>query len=585
MTKSPKVATPAFSQATRAEGIRFLYRNLNSLIPGLAILPCVIAWSVWGYIDHVIVVSWLSIALLVIVLRFWLNYRFHKLTPDTKQVFIWGRYFTYTSLLTGVVYGSAAFLLFVPDSLPLQLLLFTIIIGLTSGSIFVTSHWLESYYALMIPALGMASLSLFLQSDSGYQLLSFAIFAYLLMSIGMGKRSSESVLNSIQLRFENTELLHQLTISKEKAEQANARKTRFLASASHDLRQPVHALNLFTDALSQEPLTDKSNKLLSFMRESVEALSQLLSSLLDISKLDAGIVTPKLTSVDMSDLLNRLYRNFLPLAEKKKLDLRLRCHSAPFVMSDPVLLENILRNLIDNAIKYTSEGGILVSCRSRKNHELWLEVIDTGDGISPVNQEFIFEEFYQINNMQRDRRQGLGLGLAIVKRQALLLGHQLNVKSRQGKGSVFRLCIEQNNHNNVYSLVEEKEGKPLLTQKNAHILVVDDDPLVLEGTKTILENWHYSVSTASGLEQALKIIAATKIDIIISDFSLEGTDGITAIEALRKKSGNDIPALLITGDTAPARIKAAKDSGMALLHKPVNVAKLRTALHFHSDIH
>ncbi len=585
MTKSLKIKPSAFNKETRAEGIRFLYRNLNSLIPGLAILPCVIAWSVWGNIDHVIVLSWLSIALSVILLRLWLNYRFHKLTPDTKQVFKWGRYFTYTSLLTGFVYGSAAFLLFIPDSLPLQLLLFTIIIGLTSGSIFVTSHWLESYYALMIPALGMASLSLFLQHDSGYQLLSFAIFAYLLMSITMGKRSSESVLNSIQLRFENTELLHQITISKEKAEQANARKTRFLASASHDLRQPVHALNLFTDALSQEPLTEKSTKLLSFMKESVEALGQLLSSLLDISKLDAGIVTPEFASVDISDLLKRLYRNFLPIAEKKKLDLRLRSHPSAHVLSDPVLLENILRNLIDNAIKYTTKGGILINCRSRKNHELWIEVIDTGDGISPLNQEIIFEEFYQINNMQRDRRQGLGLGLAIVKRQASLLGHQLSVKSQHGKGSVFRLCIEQNNYHKAYSLAEEKEEKPLLPQKNSHILIVDDDPLVLEGTKTILENWHYSVSTASGLEQALNIIAATAIDIIISDFSLEGTDGITAIEALRNKSGHAIPALLITGDTAPARIKAAQDSGMVLLHKPVNIAKLRTALHFQSDIH
>lgn len=257
----------------------------------------------------------------------------------------------------------------------------------------------------------------------------------------------------------------------------------------------------------------------------------------------------------------------------------------PHVLSDPILLENILRNLIDNAIKYTSNGGILISCRRRKNHQIWIEVIDTGVGISADNQDFIFEEFYQINNMQRDRRQGLGLGLAIVKRQASLLGHKLLVKSKQDKGSLFRLCVEQHNHHEVYISAQEKEDKPLLPESNSHILIIDDDPLVLEGTKTILENWHYTVSTATGLEQALNTISTAPIDIIISDFSLEGTDGIKAIEALREKSGNTIPALLITGDTAPERIKAAKDSGMILLHKPVNIAKLRTALHFQSDTH
>jgi CheY-like chemotaxis protein/anti-sigma regulatory factor (Ser/Thr protein kinase) len=396
----------------------------------------------------------------------------------------------------------------------------------------------------------------------------------ILLALVIGKKNNQSVLTTIQLRFENADLVKKLKNSVDEANEANARKTRFLASASHDLRQPVHALGLFSDALGNEKLSSTGKQTLSFLKQSVSSLSGLLESLLDVSRLDAGIVSPSMNAIDVSQLINNISIDTKPLCLAKGLELRVHCKSC-WAYSDSVLLENILRNLLSNAIRYTEHGGILLSCRQRHD-EIWIEVWDTGIGISDVEQKQIFDEFYQVNNVKRDREQGLGLGLAIVQKQAVLLDHGLSLASRVGKGSRFRLKLKvaspQDNKQAVNGFVS-----PSL--KQFCILVIDDDKIILEGMRITLEAWGHDVYTATNLEDAIITCKQSEPDIIISDFRLhDQITGIDVIQTLRKQLDTNTPALLITGDTAPDRLQQAQKSDLLLLHKPVQPAKLRAAL-------
>ena len=225
---------------------------------------------------------------------------------------------------------------------------------------------------------------------------------------------------------------------KELAEEANLSKSRFLAAASHDLRQPIHALGMFVGALARHPMTDEMRRLVEQIEGSVGAMDGLFNSLLDISKLDAGVVQSHVRSFAIGPLLQRISDEFAGEAQRKGLRLTL-CPCSAFVASDPVLLERILRNIVSNAVRYTDQGRILVGCR--RGPRLSVQVWDTGRGIAQADRERVFQEFYQVDNFERDRAKGLGLGLAIVRRLTLLLDHPLELRSQIGRGSVFKLSL------------------------------------------------------------------------------------------------------------------------------------------------
>jgi signal transduction histidine kinase/CheY-like chemotaxis protein len=565
-----------FNQATHAEGIRFIYSNLTSLVPSLSVLPTLLIWAMWDKIEHDKLLGWFFVALSVLAARLLLARLFFSSKPTDETIFKWGRWFTYTSLASGLVYGSSAILFFQTDSLAILLLVFTIIVGLANGATYITSHWLESYYAFVIPALGLAVYALFAQSDPGFNTLGIAFTAYLLMCLSIGYKSSRSVLTSIKLRFENDDLVKQLEVSKDKAEEANRRKTRFLASASHDLRQPVHALGLFSEALSHEKLSESGQHSLTFLKASISSLSELLNSLLDISRLDAGVIKPKFEPVDIAHLLERLFNDHQLQANEKGLLLKLKNNDC-FALSDSTLLENILRNIITNSIKYTQQGKILIACRKKPNNQIWIDIWDTGVGIEADEQPHVFDEFYQIDNQHRDSQQGLGLGLAIVQRQVKLMGHQLSLYSKPQKGTLVRLKLTETSPPNT-SLVAN-DAFTNTPEKLKHILIIDDNEQVLNGMQLTLQKWGYQTMAALNGNEAEKLCTTTLPDIIICDFRLsDNENGIKVIERIKTVFKKDIPSLLITGDTAPDRIQQAESSGLILLHKPVKPAKLRAAL-------
>ena len=361
-------------------------------------------------------------------------------------------------------------------------------------------------------------------------------------------------------------------------EAANLAKSRFLAAASHDLRQPLHALNLFVAQLRTETDSIERARIAAQVDASVTAMNDLFNALLDISKLDAGALAPNLTRFPVADLLKHIEATFAPAAWDKGLRMRF-ARSDAWVESDFILLQRILLNLVSNAVRYTDRGGVVVGCR-RRGARLRIEVWDSGIGIPKDQWENVFGEFYRLAGSDRERRGGLGLGLAIVERLCRLLDHRVELRSSPGKGSC--LAIE------VPLVAAQPAAEPVAAPEATAdpaggklVVVIDDDALVLDSMRGVLRSWGCFVVAAESGRAVLAILNGDdrRPDLIISDYRLSGGDGgIATVEKLRDAFGARIPAFLITGDTAPERLREAGASGLHLLHKPVAPMALRAML-------
>ena len=381
-----------------------------------------------------------------------------------------------------------------------------------------------------------------------------------------------------ELRVRIVEATAELRDKKEEAERATLAKSRFLASASHDLRQPMHALGMFIGSLSLLPHDDQSRHLIDRVDASVRAMQNLLDALLDISRLEAGVLRVQTQHFPVQELFGQLQRDFASTAEDKGLSLRFR-PSRLWLDSDPILLHRIVLNLISNALRYTPRGGVLVASRNRGSHVL-IEVWDTGIGIPPESQAEIFMEFVQIANPERNRDKGLGLGLAIVERTARLLDHPLRLVSQPGRGS--RFTIEVPAAPAAAQLIRPVAAPVALGQfSNIRLLVIDDDELSRQGLIVLLESWGCKISAAEDLVQALQMVRHDgPPDLIACDYRLsDGANGLDAIKELRGSKNLDVPAFLISADTDAELIRSADAAGITLLHKPLRPARLRALMH------
>ena len=369
---------------------------------------------------------------------------------------------------------------------------------------------------------------------------------------------------------------------KEEAEKANFDKTRFLAAASHDLRQPMHALGLFMGELHNRITTPEQRKIVEKVEESVEAMSGLLDSLLDISKLDAGVVIPQIQTVDIDAMMRRLAQDFSSVAQRKQITLCVHCLQVQ-VLSDPVLLERILLNLLSNSIRYTQQNGtVLLACR-RRGDDVRIEVRDNGIGIPLQEQQNIFREFVQLANSARDRSKGLGLGLAIVDRLSRLLHHPLGLRSAPNQGSTFFVTVPR--VPDVKELLAEPAVAVAGLPKNDNltglrVLVVDDDPLVLNGMGGILASWGCHVSLADSSQAVRDKYTESEFDLVICDYRLPDGNGLDVAERIEELCEDPPPFILVSGDTAPEILQAVNERGHHLLHKPVRPAKLRSMMSF-----
>jgi len=369
-------------------------------------------------------------------------------------------------------------------------------------------------------------------------------------------------------------------------EVANQSKTRFLASASHDLRQPTAAIGLLVSLLRQQKVEPQVKELTDMLDEAVASMESLLVGLLDISRLDAGSVQVQFQPVCLNDVFQAVRVHEKSAADAKGLQLRFRfpADAGPHltVLTDPVLIHGVLRNLVANAIRYTQQGGVLVAVRRHGKRRLRIEIWDTGIGIAPDQQERIFDEFYQVGNSARDRSRGIGLGLAIVRRTASLLGEQVTVKSRVGRGSCFSIELPLN-HVNTSKPAAPVSPKHPLTGRNAW--VVEDDPILRRALGEMLQSWGAQVRTwpegEALLDELPQLLANTnreqRPDILITDYRLPGINGLQlsqTIQAYLRESGVSLYTLIISGDTDPAEIARLSASGQTVMAKPFRSERL-----------
>jgi two-component system, sensor histidine kinase len=380
-----------------------------------------------------------------------------------------------------------------------------------------------------------------------------------------------------RIRDATAELLGQ----KVAAEAAVLAKSRFLASASHDLRQPLHALTLLVTALRERVKEDEARRLAEHIDASAAAMESLLNALLDLSKLDAGVVEAHPVCFPVGKVLKSVERQFAPLARER--NLRLDIHpTALWAYSDPVLMERILSNLVANALRYTERGKVLIGARRVQKDWIRLEVWDTGKGIPEEYQSRIFEEYFQLNNPERHRDKGLGLGLAIVARLAQLLGGRVSVHSQLERGSCFNFRVARcaPAAQQAASILPVSPGFALPLE-NALVAFIDDDESILGAMVEVFDHWGVALAAGEDAEQVRAELEelGRKPDIILCDYRLrEGRTGIEAIQILRDAFGQNIAAALLTGDTAPDTIQAISASRLPVLHKPLKPAKLRAFL-------
>jgi len=359
-----------------------------------------------------------------------------------------------------------------------------------------------------------------------------------------------------------------------RAEAAGNAKTRFLATASHDLRQPIHALSLFSAALSMRNLDPRATQIAESIDSAVKALAYQLDALLDISKLDAGIITPHKSRFNLNDFLLRLRDEFATQAEDREIKLRLDCPETAIVNTDHALLERIIRNLLNNAINHNMNCTIQLAV-DRGDGQWQLSVADTGRGIPEEEQENIFEEFYQLENPERDRSNGLGLGLAIVRRLSRLLDLDMQFESETGWGTRFKFHLAADiaapgTYNGVYTRRASLDG--------LSVLVVDDDAAVRDGMRVLLEVLGCDVQTAGSTSAAISLATSHKPDLALVDLRLRDHDsGLNTIDRLRHLYPG-LPAIIISGDTAPDRLQKARKAGIPILSKPVLVEPLKGAM-------
>ena len=567
----------------QAEFTRLLYRQSPVMLVVSLGIALLLAWVLWSHVAQTPVMIWLGLIFLLNAPRGVLVWGYRTHPSALSSPLNWCRLFAFSSTLSGFLWGSVGMLFFTPEQPVVVMLILLVLMGTAIGALLPLSTYRPAFYGFTIPAILPAAVSCWSYGGAEYRVMGILLLLFLGAILAYSHVIHAFIKKNVQLQFDNLELVQQLREEKKQIEAADRAKTRFLAAASHDLRQPIHALGLFTSGLEKlaempelrrEPLQQLAQK----FRSSISGLSGLLGALLDISKLDAGIVEAHPQSLAMQPLLESLQRDLGETARIKKLRLTVMKTSLA-VISDPVLLQQILGNLVGNALRYTKQGGIVIGCR-RRDKAVEIQVWDSGIGIPEVEINAIFDEFHQLHNAERDREQGLGLGLAIVRRSAQLLGHEVKVRSVIGKGSMFSISVPR--ALSVTPLATSTETKQssaptiMPSPEKFSMLVIDDDKDVLTATADLIRAWGYSVVAMPSAATALAALDQqpefqARLGLMLVDSQLaNGLRGVDAVTSITQHLGRAIPAAILTGDTSPQGMRNALASGLRVLHKPLD---------------
>ncbi|HEX4327936.1 MAG TPA: hybrid sensor histidine kinase/response regulator [Burkholderiales bacterium] len=567
------------NEALIREQAVLIHRNALTGVVGGFFIAALLVTAYWpAPAVHPQAGLWLGAGLVLAAWRLVLRSRYDPRDFSPAQATRWLRDAALGAGLSGCLWGIGSLIFFAPPEFSYHVLFIFGVAMMGTTSMFSFSAHAPTFLAFFLPTTLPTVVAMMLRGTQTHFYVGLGLLIFLVVTLRFYFAFNRMFVHSIELAFENTNLVAELTVQKEAAEAANLAKSRFLAAASHDLRQPMHALTLYLGALEAHEMPERARGDLNNVHQCAQTMDEMFRALLDISRLDAGSVQIEKRAFAVQPLLDRLAIEFAPQAQAGGLAFTVMpCEYAAF--SDADAVERILRNFITNAIRYTEEGRILVDCRLQ-GELLRLAVHDTGLGIAPAERSKIFEEFYQVGNPERDRSKGIGLGLAIVDRLARLLDAPVTMDSTVGSGSVFALDLA------VAHAAAAPAAPPPATGAGADlrgltIVVVDDEEAILTATREVLERWGCTAITAASGSAALSALSDSPRapDALICDYRLrEHETGIDVIEALRGEFNTDIPALLVSGDSAPARMREAEANGLRVLHKPFNPEKLRAAL-------
>jgi signal transduction histidine kinase len=582
---SAVAATAARQRAqVRAEQVRTEYLHSPTTTIGSLAAGGALVAVMWNHVSHTVLVGWLIALCVHQVLRVHHYRSYLRAGAEGQRSARWGRLYLMAATTAGLIWGSAGVLMFVPDSLAHQTMLVLILFGIATVSAGSLSAFAPAFYALIFLTLLPIIARLLLDPGPARVYLAIPCIIVFFVVLSFGRTANRIIAESKKRHFENLDLIEELRAQKaiaerarQEAEAANRSKTQFFAAASHDLRQPLHAMGLFAAALHEKIRDPEVRNVVNSINASVAALEGLFNELLDIAKIDSGI-KPSLSHFALEDVFGRLRDEFSAEAAAKGLRLSVD-GGAHVVMSDALLLERIIRNLLSNAIRYTAAGEVALSAGPHHG-KLRIEVRDTGAGIRAEDQQRIFEEFVQLGNPGRTSKKGLGLGLSIVTRLCGLLGYEVRLASAIGKGSTFSFDVPPG------TAPQPRRDAPLPPRDRADlsgklIVVIDDEAAIVEGMKVLLSGWGVEVIGSLAGDDVLEAVHASERmpDLIIADYRLSGgVTGTDVIERLRRELDPEIPAILVTGSTAPERVSEADASRYDLLLKPVQPEALRTLI-------
>lgn len=572
-------ASDELTRRVRAQQIDLLFKNVGPGVVGAG-LGSVALVDILARLDAIVVqkgVLWSAYILACMTAHLVLLYRYKTASAADEGWRRWAIGFTLISLLEGLGWGWAPVYLDASGRPEIRLLIVCVTLTISTGSVPAFGSYLPAFFALFVPTNLPFAVYMMRTHDPVLHVASYLMPVYCLAIPVLAVQASRKFDELVTLRLKSGELAESLRSQIELVEQAMIAKANFLAAASHDLRQPVHAIGLFAGALRDLSLPDAGKRLTGQIESSVAVLDGLFAALLDISRLDAHSVEVRKSSFPIHALIERICQDFVAEAAAKSVEMRwVRCNAR--VHADPILVERVLRNLVSNAVRYTPKGRVLVGCR-RRGAGIEVQICDTGLGIAPEHRELIFKEYFQLHNPERNRQKGLGLGLAIVQRLVRLAESPLSLRSEVGRGSCFGLTLSLAEAGTASA--PEVVDRAAFGRESALIAIVDDEAPILSGMTTLLAGWGYDVISGESGEEIVGKLAQCPLrpDLIISDHWLRAEEtGFGVIEKLRTEYNEEIPAILISGDTSRELREEAQAFDAILLHKPMTYGKLRAAI-------
>jgi len=601
------------SPAVAAELAQLLYRQMPAVVAANLINSALVVFALWYGAERAVLFAWAAAVLVLALARSYLWLRYRHRAPDSGEFEAarWTGYFTVGSLISGLVWGSAVLLFATPDNAT-SLILFSFVIGgMAAGAVTTLSSHPPAFYAYILTSVLPLVAALLALGDRTGVAMGGMVTAYVVALLLIGRNFHGVLVNAIEINAQNKELLTemerkvqartaalteanqrleieieerrnaqaQVEEARAEAERANQAKSRFLAAASHDLRQPLQSMFMFASVLHHQVVDARGDETLTHIERSMDVLKEMLDSLLDVSRLDVDVIQPELAAFALQPLLDDVVADYRRIAEGKGLVLRRGEGYEARVTSDPNLLARMVRNLVENAIRYTERGQVSLSTRILRD-KVHVDVEDSGIGIAPDQVERIFEEFHQVANPERDKARGLGLGLAIVQRLSIILNHPVTVTSTLGQGSTFSIALPLTP---AASAVATAPRPSTRAESGAgrQVVLIDDDEMVLKALGGTFEDWGYGVVMAGSEDEAVSRLlpGAHPPHLIVADYRLRhGRVGTDAIRHIRERCATLVPSIVLTGETGEDHLADAEAVGATVLHKPVTPQQLAGVL-------